>query len=221
MAEDTANKDNTNVEDVEVNEDTQNSGEEAGNTLVTETNNVEATSGEQENNDSANEEDSNSDDSKTDDAPIEYEAFKVPEGFEVNEDVQKDLIDFAHEKRLSQEEAQKLADMNTKAAQDAVNEMYGKWEGIQKDWRNAAKADKEYGGEDFDKNLGLAKRALKEYGTPELAEAVELTGMGNHPELVRFLVRVGKTLSEDNVMNEGGAITSTEQLAKRLFPNQN
>jgi len=70
------------------------------------------------------------------------------------------------------------------AAQDAQREA----------WAEAAQSDPEIGGAAFQRELDYARSALKEYGTPGLRDALESTGLGNHPELIRLLSKVGRSL---------------------------
>lgn len=107
-----------------------------------------------------------------------------------------------------------------KDAAALMNQMDAETVGEQaKRWRSQARNDREFGGAAMDANLSVARRALDTYGTPELRELMEMTGMGNHPEVIRFFFRVGKTLVEDGFLpSEGGrAAGSFEEAARQLF----
>ncbi len=54
------------------------------------------------------------------------------------------------------------------------------------------KADKEIGGDKLISNLSAAQRALDQFGTPELKEYLNTTGLGNHPDLVKTFVKIGR-----------------------------
>lgn len=107
-----------------------------------------------------------------------------------------------------------------KEAAAVMNRMDAETVGEQaRKWQSQSRNDREFGGSAIDANLSVAKRALDTYGTPELRELMEVTGMGNHPEVIRFFFRVGKTLAEDGFLpSEGGrAASSFEEAAKQLF----
>jgi hypothetical protein len=87
-------------------------------------------------------------------------------------------------------------------------------------WANEAKADKELGGEKFDENLAVAKGALKAFGTPELTQLLNESGLGNHPEVLRMFYRAGKAISEDSVLL-GTSGNNAPDPAKRMYPNSN
>lgn len=66
-------------------------------------------------------------------------------------------------------------------------------------WRKTIASDKEIGGQRQSETVSLAKKALVKYGTPELAELLKDARYGDHPELLRFLRRVGESLREDSI----------------------
>lgn len=61
-------------------------------------------------------------------------------------------------------------------------------------WINDIKKDF---GVDFDMKCNLAKHAVKMLGTPELVSALEDSGMGNHPAVVKFFVSLGAKMNDD------------------------
>lgn len=71
-------------------------------------------------------------------------------------------------------------------------------------WLNAAKADEEIGGDKFDANVSVAIKALQTWGSEELRTQLDQTGLGNHPDLLKFLVRAGKALQSGDVLGPGG-----------------
>lgn len=137
-------------------------------------------------------------------APEKYEF----EGFEGT----ASAVDFeafgtlARELDLSQADAQKLVDFQaqrTEAARAA--------------WLEAAKTDKEFGGDKLAENLGVAAKALDAFGSPELNQLLIASGLGNHPEIIRAFYRAGKAISEDRIVT-GAAPAAGRTLADRLYP---
>lgn len=92
---------------------------------------------------------------------------------------------------------------------------------IQQQWADAAKADKEFGGDKFDENLATAQKALDKFGTPELTQFLIDTGLGKHPELIRAFVKVGRAVSEDSLVTGNGSQNTGKSVAERMFPNMN
>jgi hypothetical protein len=110
----------------------------------------------------------------------------------------------AKEANLSQDAAQKLLDKVAPALQARADEQI---KAVHQQWTEASTADKEFGGEKLKENLGIARKALDQFGTPELKTFLEASGLGSHPEVIRMLYRTGKAISEDKFVSgaPGGA----------------
>ena len=132
--------------------------------------------------------------------------------------------DVAKELNLPQEAAQKVLDKvapviqarQAKAAED-----------VKLDWANQSQSDKEFGGESLNNNLEIAKQSLNAFGTDSLKSLLQETGLGNHPEVIRFMYRAGKAISEDSYVgnSEGAAGKSNvpkdfNGIANALYSNQ-
>lgn len=122
----------------------------------------------------------------------------------------------AKELKLSQEAAQRLADLQVKALGKQAEQMAN----VRAQWLEQTKTDKEFGGEALAENLGVAKKAMEAFATPQLRQLLNESGLGNHPEIVRAFVRVGKAISEDGRVVTGSKSGIPADPAKRLFPNQ-
>ena len=87
------------------------------------------------------------------------------------------------------------------------------------DWLDESKADKEFGGDAFDENAAIAKAGLNAFGSQEFKDLLDNTGLGNHPEVIRFMVKVGSLVQEDSPGNGNGASTKTDDPVSILYPN--
>lgn len=157
-------------------------------------------------------------------APEKYEAFKMPEGFAVDEQLLGEFEPTLKELGLTQEAAQKVIDFAPKVIEKTVQQTTAKvldQLGIadHAKWAEQSKNDKEFGGEKLAENLGVVRRALDTFGTPELRAALNKVGLGNHPEVLRFFYRAGKTISADSYV-PGGKTTSVNPAA-RLYDKSN
>jgi hypothetical protein len=95
-----------------------------------------------------------------------------------------------------------MAGEQGQAAIDTFNEQVTAWE-------NEAKADKEIGGAKYDENLAVARRALDAWGSDGLKAALDQSGLGSHPEMIRLLVKAGAGLKEPPMA------TTTDGTAKK------
>jgi hypothetical protein len=154
--------------------------------------------------------------------PEAYE-FKAPEGRAFDTEVIAEYSKVAKELNLSQEAAQRVLDaVGPKLAERQAAQI----EAIRNGWADNSKADKEFGGEKLSENLSVAKKALDAFGTAELRALLNESGLGNHPEIIRFMVRAGKAISEDRFVagTKGTAKPagprSFNDLADALYSNQ-
>lgn len=172
----------------------------------------EATSGEE----SATEE-------NTSNAPEAYE-FAESEEYTVDDKVIDAFKEAARDLDLSNDAAQKMVD---KMAPQIAQRQQEQLQAVQQEWLNASTNDKEFGGENLQENLSIARKAMDQLGTPELGEFLQKSGLGNHPELVRMMYRAGKAISADTYVGpshgSGAAKNQPRDMAgysSALYPNQ-
>ena len=133
--------------------------------------------------------------------------------------------DVAKELNLSQEAAQKVLD---KVAPVVQAKQAKALEDAKAGWVNDSQSDEEFGGENFDANLKTAKSALDTFGNDALKSLLVETGFGNPPEIIRFMYRAGKAISEDSYIgnSEGADSLRTSgpkdfnAIANSLYSNQ-
>ena len=159
-------------------------------------------------------------------APEKYEFNdKVADAPEVlDPDVLTAFGEVAKELDLPQEAAQKVLDKVAPVIQAKQAQVV---EQVRTEWANEAKADQEFGGESLDANLEIAKSSLNAFGTDALKSLLQESGLGNHPEVIRFMYRAGKAISEDSyVGNSEGAVGQSNVpkdfngIANALYSNQ-
>ncbi|MCM7837846.1 peptidase [Enterobacter asburiae] len=138
---------------------------------------------------------------KQEGAPEKYD-FKPAEGQELDTAALEQFEPIARELNLSNEQAQKMVDLyGTKILPMVQQQQAEAWQKTTEQWAEDVKADKEIGGDKLTANLSVAQRALDQFGTPELKEYLEGTGLGNHPELVKAFIKIGKAMSEDGMVD--------------------
>jgi hypothetical protein len=152
-------------------------------------------------------------------APEVPEAYdlQMPEGVELDKAAAEEFTAIAKELKLDQTAAQKLADIGAKMAQ-RQQEAHAK---LVETWTEQVKTDKELGGDKLAENLGVARKAIDTFGSPELKELLNSTGLGNHPEVVKLAFKVGKAISEDGFVAGKAPGNASNDPAKKMFPNMN
>lgn len=91
-----------------------------------------------------------------------------------------------------------------------------------KEWLDTAKADKEIGGQQFDANLVVAAKALDQLGFAKgspFRALLDESGLGNHPEMIRAFVKVGKAIGEDSDFARGTGSAAKQDRLSTLYPD--
>jgi len=148
-------------------------------------------------------------------APEKYD-FKVPDGHQVDSAVLDAFGASAKKFNLTQEAAQGVLAEVIPAMQARQAEAV---KAIHAEWVAAVKADKDLGGSAFEANLGLARKGLDSFGSPELKTLLDTSGLGNHPEVIRLLHRIGKEITSDGYIG-GRQTEGAKQPWDRLYGSQ-
>lgn len=137
--------------------------------------------------------------------PEAYE-LATPEGFEKLDDTAvAEATPVFKELGLSNEQANMLVPVAASFAKRIVDQRDQQLMGTileqRKDWLETARKDPELGGANWDGTINSAAKALEQLGFPKgspLRVALDESGFGNHPELIRFISKVGKAIGEDS-----------------------
>ncbi len=129
-----------------------------------------------------------------------YGEFKLPDGATVDGEQLEQATALFKEAGLPQEQAQKFIDLALSREQAAATRGVQAFVDLQTKWVSEIKADPEIGGTRFEASMAQASRAIDRLGVPGLREALNLTGAGNNPAIVKAFVRLGQMVSEDRFM---------------------
>lgn len=152
--------------------------------------------------------------------PLTTEALKFPdaaEGFVMDETVRDEFLGLVNNQELDGPgRAQALVDLYLKTAKEASEKGSTAWAETQTQWQDTTKADPEIGGDKLDGVLATVSKAIDKYGSPELRQAMDLTGAGNHPAVIKFMYNMAKQFNEGTHIsgNAGGGGAS---LAEKMF----
>lgn len=124
--------------------------------------------------------------------PLTSESFKFAEGVEVNKEALEVFVKTANEAGLNAEQAQKFVDLQMDMAKKQVESLAAE----RKTWVEGIKSDPEFGGAQYEKSLETARRAMQQFASPELRALLNATGFGDHPEVFRLMVKIGKAMGE-------------------------
>lgn len=166
------------------------------------------------------ESDSEQTDSSSTGVPESYADFTMPEGIDVDTSLLDEAIPVFKDLGLDQAGAQKLVDIEAGRAVARVQKQHDDFNQMIDGWKNQSMNDKEFGGDNFNENVAVAQQAIEKFGTPELNQLLSDHGVGNHPEVIRFMVRVGNLTKEKAI--EGGGTPASPQQSRldRLYPQK-
>jgi hypothetical protein len=152
---------------------------------------------------------------------LDTEAFTLPENYgEVDKESIEEFAVLAKRDGLSQEKAQEYMDLATKAV---IKEREGQlkyWKDSKNKWEADVKVDPELGGISFKETNARAQRAVRTLNDPQLT-AFLADGFGNHPSIVRALVKYDKLTSSAPPVDGEGPGPEKKSTAKTLFPDHN
>jgi hypothetical protein len=164
-----------------------------------------------------------------------YAAFDVPEGIELEGEMLDSLTGLAKAHNLNQTQAQALVDLGVQQA-NMIAERYqalvaekpvplsAAWAAK---WSEQTASDPTIGGANLKTTMALATRVFQTFATDDFGTFLNETGLAHHPELIRFMNKVGAAISEDTlVTSQGGQGKGTEvdpfrRAAKKLYANMN
>lgn len=133
-------------------------------------------------------------------ATADYEPFVAPDGMTIDEGLAEAFKPIARELNLNQKGAQKLVDLKAKDVQAQTK----RWGDHLVELKNIAQADPEIGGAEYPKAVAVAKGAISKYGTPAFRKMLNDYGVGAHPEMIKFMRKVGLAMGETPVLESGG-----------------
>ena len=147
-------------------------------------------------------------------APAEYADFKMPEGVEADTETLKEFRGIAKEMDLTQEQAQKLVDLQTKMVQASAKAQIDAFDAMGKEWAEQTKKEL---GTNLKTELAFAAKARDQFASKELIQLLDESKMGNHPQVVKFFVAIGKAISEDNPAS--GKTASKKDPLAAMYPS--
>ena len=169
-------------------------------------------------------------------APSQYEAFTVPDGFTLDEGVAKNagelfksLVDG---KGINQSDAQKLVDFYVKETKEAFESPFNAYVEKRQEWRDEINSDPNIGGSKLDGVKASIGRLIDSFGDVKIAqafrEAMDYTGAGDNPAVVRGLYAISKRLTEGAAVRGNGPSTEGQRppgaperpsAAQAIYPN--
>ena len=162
-------------------------------------------------------------------APEAYATWNVPEGFQLDETVSKEITGIFKGLNLTQEQGQKLVDFYTAKTAESANQPYQVWQETQEQWVKEVKADPQLGPR-LNEVKTTISRAIDGLNDPKLArdfrEAMDYTGAGNNPAFIKAFYKLAQMVTEGAHVAGGGPSPQgqrrqgeTPSAARAMYPN--
>ncbi len=146
----------------------------------------------------------------------EFSEASLPEGHEIDPEMEKSFREQAHKVGLTKSQAATLRDWYLKHSTDTISG----FEALLKERRDQAETTlrKEWGAK-FEENLDRARAALHQFVPPEnMQETLTAldSGPGNDPALIKLFYNIAEAMTEDPLVGRRAALNSQTALEKAL-----
>ncbi len=159
----------------------------------------------------------------------DYEISGLPEGTVIDTEALAAFTPIAKELGLSNEGAAKIVGVYAEQILPKVAEQVV--DGLQRDiaaqhaaWAGETlelvKDDAVFEGKPLADIQKIAAKALDRFGTPELREFLNTTGLGNYPGLMKFAYMAGSAISEDTTFERGGTAAKPRSTVEKFYGPQ-
>tara|TARA_R110000764_G_C11029370_1_gene385297 strand:- start:13014 stop:13745 length:732 start_codon:yes stop_codon:yes gene_type:complete len=150
-------------------------------------------------------------------------------GFEVDEGKFEKFSEAAKEMGLSQAQFQSIIEYQFEQTQGETAGAVEHWENRVQGWRDTARTDKDFGGENYDANVKQVAQTLQKFGDADLTALVRSPSednpdglaIGNNPAFLRFVNRISKVLSDPQLVlgEDVQKSDATEAKLRRMYPS--
>ncbi len=155
----------------------------------------------------------------------DLDGLKPPEGSKLESKHVDAVKEYAKSLGMNAAQTKQLLERDAKIISDHEARFQSDLKEKANSWHDATMADPEVGGSNFDRSVADCNRAINRFGSPAFKKAMNESGLGNHPEVVRVFARIGRSMSEDSVIN--GAVQSKQRnpdrfaaLGEAMYKNQ-
>jgi len=133
--------------------------------------------------------------------PEKYDV-SLPEGMDLDETTLELFTPIFKELGITNDGAQKLVEAYVPLIQSTIDrqreESQDYFKSIIAGWKTDTMTEL---GPKAKDDLAACGRAINKFGGDDLRTMLQETGVGNHKELVKFMAKIGRTISEDSVVD--------------------
>jgi hypothetical protein len=155
--------------------------------------------------------------------PEKYD-LKLSEGSMLSAEDLERISSHAREKGLTQEQAAERLSVEEASAKKGAEAYEKRQEEVlaaeKQRWIDAGMADAEIGGDKYQESAELAKRVVEKFGTKELREGLDKSGLGNYHEFVKLMSRIGRAMDSDKLIIGDNNNKEPKDIAERMYSGE-
>ncbi len=153
-------------------------------------------------------------------APTPFSADKLtlPEGLDKADPALAEFTKLAD--GLPHAKAQELIDLYTKQQKAAADANTTAWNTLHEKWISEVKADPVIGGANMPVVQQTIAKAIDQFGVPGLKDALNLTGAGNNPAIIRTFYNMAKQLTEGGHVSGQPVPNAAKSTAELFYPTK-
>jgi hypothetical protein len=157
---------------------------------------------------------------------VAWTDFTLPDGMKLDDSSMNAFKEVLGGELPPQERGQRLIDMHLKEIQrhgESMSQHQVKvWNDTQNQWKDAVKSDPELGGNQFQTTIKTCISAVNRFGgneqqRAELIQALDFTGAGNNPAIIRLIANMASRLSEGNPVTQSAAPKQPQTREQRRY----
>jgi hypothetical protein len=149
--------------------------------------------------------------------PITVADIKLPEGVQADKPMVEGFVALVNEHKISPALQAALIDLQSKSIQALSAKDSENWNATQGQWEKDIKADKDFGGQNYDATIADVGKFMAAFGNDEVRAAFDLTGAGNHPAIIKMLATAAKMIKEGSPVLPGAPGTAQKTQADILY----
>lgn len=150
---------------------------------------------------------------------LNWDEVTVPEGFTLEGELGTEFRSVAEELQFSAAQTTKVLEMAGKLTSATLGGYEEAWNQKMDAWVNEIRNDPEIGGDKFSDSMQRVGAVVDAYGTKELRELLDTTGLGNNIHLVRFLAKIGDDFRTKPPVTTELPARSMQDRASRIYTN--
>lgn len=154
--------------------------------------------------------------------PLTVENLTLPEGLELPPELGNKFVEILNGEMEPKDRANALIALHGETIRNALEADSKAWDTMQTEWRDAAKADTDIGGDKLQPTIANVRKLLDEFGNKDVSEVFDFTGAGNNVHMIKFLNTLADKLTEGNFFKAGQPSSLENDPnagAKRMFPS--